>query len=512
MDKIIKIEIPEFLHMRSSCCCSSGNDEEQAGTSLFDQDVSKERLLKTLQSDLTPVSNSNHLKIYTQNMWGIPIISKLVSTRFQMLAEIIRDKDIDVFCFQEVWSGKDRETIRNVGEENGYTGFCDFSYGPGMPLLPNFSGTGLVILSRYPILETFFFPYSINGNPLKIWHGDFYGYKGIGLVRLKTETSNVDVYITHTIAEYHKDHDEYYGCRLSQLYEASKLINSTRKSPLCLIAGDFNMTPDSFFYTLFVTLVQGIQDCWYSLHSNDKQGTYGNNDNIFVGDADIDRLDYLFAIYDTPSSSQPPIWTLSSCDICHYQGTASLNQPKQFPYLSLSDHEGIQANFITIPTKSNPKEEIPEFSSSVQSSDSHENTSNKSPLISSNTFITTTTTATTTTTTSSNIPSLYPQYMTYEDVLIEAGRRFYKSSHYNFKKSTIFQIIGYSLLILGLLLFILLLIYYPLIPYVLWLSLLFPIIGIILIILQRFVLKKDAYNYNQVAQRILIDIKTFISQ
>lgn len=59
------------------------------------------------------------------------------------------------------------------------------------------TGSGVCILSRHPIEETFFHQWSVNGYIHKLHHGDWFGGKGVGLCKLKINNFNINVYSAH---------------------------------------------------------------------------------------------------------------------------------------------------------------------------------------------------------------------------------------------------------------------------------------------------------------------------
>lgn len=58
-------------------------------------------------------------------------------------------------------------------------------------------GSGVCILSRFPIQDVMFHKWPLNGYVHKIHHGDWFGGKGVGLCRLKIHDMNVNIYIAH---------------------------------------------------------------------------------------------------------------------------------------------------------------------------------------------------------------------------------------------------------------------------------------------------------------------------
>ena len=63
-------------------------------------------------------------------------------------------------------------------------------------------GSGLVTLSRWPLLESGFHLYSSQGDPLALTCGDYLAAKGYGWARLSSPSGPLDVFNTHLHANY----------------------------------------------------------------------------------------------------------------------------------------------------------------------------------------------------------------------------------------------------------------------------------------------------------------------
>lgn len=59
------------------------------------------------------------------------------------------------------------------------------------------AGSGLCILSKYPIISAFFHSWSVNGYVHRIQHGDWFGGKGVGLCKIKINDHLINVYTAH---------------------------------------------------------------------------------------------------------------------------------------------------------------------------------------------------------------------------------------------------------------------------------------------------------------------------
>lgn len=64
-------------------------------------------------------------------------------------------------------------------------------------LLSGMLGSGMCIMSRYPIIDIHYHSFILNGYLHMVMHGDWFGGKGIGLCRIDVQGFIVDVYTTH---------------------------------------------------------------------------------------------------------------------------------------------------------------------------------------------------------------------------------------------------------------------------------------------------------------------------
>ena len=58
-------------------------------------------------------------------------------------------------------------------------------------------GSGICIFSQYPIIETVYQDFPLNGHAQKVFHGDWFGAKGCALAILKVKDYKVNMYATH---------------------------------------------------------------------------------------------------------------------------------------------------------------------------------------------------------------------------------------------------------------------------------------------------------------------------
>ncbi|XP_044728693.1 putative neutral sphingomyelinase [Chrysoperla carnea] len=184
------------------------------------------------------------LSILTLNCWGIPIVSKNRKARMKAIGEILTNGKFDVVCLQEVWSNADYEIISTLAKSALPYGHYFHS---------GVVGSGICILSKYVIKETFFHQWPVNGYIHKLQHGDWFGGKGVALCRIQVSSYIVNVYSAHFHAEYNRIFDEYRAHRVMQAFDTAQFIRLTSGSANAVIlAGDLNTEPNDLEYRLLL--------------------------------------------------------------------------------------------------------------------------------------------------------------------------------------------------------------------------------------------------------------------
>ncbi|KAJ8945085.1 hypothetical protein NQ318_005265 [Aromia moschata] len=192
-------------------------------------------------------------KVFALNCWGLAVVSKNRKERIQAIAEILAVSQYDVVCLQEVWTDYDYNLIRN--KVAGVLPFSHYFYS-------GVTGSGVCILSRHPIQETFFHQWSVNGYIHKLHHGDWFGGKGVGLCKFTVKDFNINVYSAHLHAEYDRECDEYQTHRILQAYDTAQFIMLTSGgADLVVLAGDLNTEPGDLAYRVILK-VPGLLDAF----------------------------------------------------------------------------------------------------------------------------------------------------------------------------------------------------------------------------------------------------------
>lgn len=173
------------------------------------------------------------LRIVTLNCWGIPFVSHQKNRRISAIIETIKNSNWDVVALQEVWLAGDQEKIRS---QTGYEYSMVFK-GRGRLL-----GSGLMILSRFKILDHDFHSFKVTGFPHRVLEGDFHASKGVGYALLQTPLGEVPLFVTHLIAKYSRrhEHDTNRVFRMAQVLELLFYIRRMATPKGFILCGDLN--------------------------------------------------------------------------------------------------------------------------------------------------------------------------------------------------------------------------------------------------------------------------------
>ncbi|RCI15719.1 hypothetical protein L249_3444 [Ophiocordyceps polyrhachis-furcata BCC 54312] len=231
---------------------------------------SKDKADVSISTSTSTTTLPTELTILTLNCWGLLHIS---SDRKQRLEEIGRQigsaAEAHIVCLQECWVEADFEAIRQSTRQ----------------LLPHARlfrsgvlGSGLAILSRWPLEDSSMVRFPLNGRPTAFWRGDWYVGKGVACAVLRLGPRHlIHVLNTHkTHAPYattnHSHHSSYACHRIAQAWHMSKLLRTaTSTGNLVLAVGDFNMLPLSLPHRI-ITSRAPVNDAWRVLHPNSSLG------------------------------------------------------------------------------------------------------------------------------------------------------------------------------------------------------------------------------------------------
>ncbi|KAK9325342.1 Endonuclease/exonuclease/phosphatase [Lipomyces orientalis] len=299
--------------------------------------------------DLHPVgSDGLEFRMLTLNCWGLKYVSKVRQPRMRFIANELSVSDADIVALQECWVASDYEYLRQQTHKR-YP-YAKYFYSGIL------AGSGLVILSRFPIESVSMTPYTINGRPSAFFRGDWYVGKGIASAIIRHPSGiAIEVFNTHMHAPYGPGDASYVCHRTSQAWQIARQIRAAvERGHLAIAVGDFNSKPDSLTYAL-LTQRAGLQDSWTTMHGSSREHflaasltpeeqittlgvTCDSLLNTWRADRDISeakRLDYCF--------HAPHLSTVDSVNVTFIDKLPGLN-------VSASDHFGVSIALRILPS------------------------------------------------------------------------------------------------------------------------------------------------------------------
>ena len=239
------------------------------------------------------------LRVLTLNCWGVPGTQSRAK-RMAAIGIALRHRAFDVVCLQEVWLASDVERVVEFAS-------------PALPyshwFRGGFVGSGLLTLSRHPIVATSFHRYTLNGTPWDVAGADWFGAKGVGLVRVALPRDEgggtADVYNTHLIARYDGwakgAVEDYRAHRLAQALELASFVacvSGGGPAVVVAVAGDLNATADQWVLRV-LRAVAGLRDAHVG-EGDASEGATCCGDNTWAHAEDAAcprRLDYVLYMH-----------------------------------------------------------------------------------------------------------------------------------------------------------------------------------------------------------------------
>jgi endonuclease/exonuclease/phosphatase family metal-dependent hydrolase len=166
------------------------------------------------------------------------------------IGDRMAELELDAIAIQEVWTEAWQAILLEGGRRAGLTHAWHND--------ENIGGSGLLVMSRHPILEAGFRRFSVCGLPERVDHGDYYSGKGFAMLRLACDDGQWWLANTHLVAQYAPDGaDLYRGQRVGALVE---LAGAVAPASLPVVAlGDFNIREQSGLYDIWTGLA-GVRD------------------------------------------------------------------------------------------------------------------------------------------------------------------------------------------------------------------------------------------------------------
>ncbi|CAO0801744.1 unnamed protein product [Mucor circinelloides] len=203
------------------------------------------------------MANNDTLNVLSFNCWGLAVVAKHREFRLKAIAKALQQENCDIITLQEVWVSKDFEFIQEAVKQT--LPYTKYFYSGAL-------GSGLAILSRFPIISTAYHRYALNGKPLKFLHGDYYVGKGVGSALVNHPTIGLlEIFNTHLHAGYGPK-DQYKAHRATECWQLANILrNSAAMGRQIVMSGDFNSVPSSFNYRL-IRDHGFMSDSWLQLH------------------------------------------------------------------------------------------------------------------------------------------------------------------------------------------------------------------------------------------------------
>ncbi len=285
------------------------------------------RLVLFLSLVLLPLSGwGKELKVLTLNVWGVKWgASKLRSERIPLIrdylaAQAADPQGWDVILLQEVWSAGDQALLAQAGYAFSSTAHVK-------TVRP-----GLMVLSRFPILEAGFEPYRTRV-PLG-WEFAFLSKRGLLWSKIAVPGMSRPLWVgnTHLTANYGKQGMRTFEeTRTKQLSEAALLVGDALKHGPVLFGGDLNTAPqDTLWKRMSEIGFEGFSCAMFPPHSC----TFGPPNSFVPAEKAEGHLDHLF---------------VSVRDFEPADGQVVLTETAQIKgrSVNLSDHFGWSARFKT---------------------------------------------------------------------------------------------------------------------------------------------------------------------
>jgi len=215
----------------------------------------------TRDSSGSEAADPLHLRVLSLNCWGLPVFSKDLEARMRAIGRVIKWAGYDIVGLQEIYREEDRQRVLQEAAPAGLVHSQYFRSG--------IFGSGLFLLSRFPIMEAGFARFRLNGRPNDLIRSDYYAGKGVGRVQVYTPAGPIDVYNTHLIAPYMEIGDDvFYTHRIAQTWDLSRFINALSGGTPLIVTCDINSPPERLTYRALQNLT-GLTDTFRVVNPND---------------------------------------------------------------------------------------------------------------------------------------------------------------------------------------------------------------------------------------------------
>jgi sphingomyelin phosphodiesterase 2 len=209
------------------CLAALGNGRVSAPTDF--------RASPLLGQPVPPLGAPLRLRVVTFNVAAGYGFTNNRAERLRAIAERLRALDPDLVGLQEAFVASDRAALLRDLAGSRLRHHVRF---PGATV-----GNGLLILSAHPIEEAWFHRFERTGRWYRLWEGDWWAGKGVGLARVRLPGGGlVDFFDTH--AQAGRGNPENEEVRLGQMAELARFVRAARLPGVpAFVVGDFNTQP-----------------------------------------------------------------------------------------------------------------------------------------------------------------------------------------------------------------------------------------------------------------------------
>lgn len=313
------------------CAPLAGRAQE---TTLVALDVS---VPTDLPPEIPPPVVGPVIKVLTFNTWEI-VSAKMRNERAAAIGKRIAELDPDIIAIQEMFEAKHRDIFLQSLADHGYRPAANKYF-------LRLYGSGILFLSKFPVLSVTFEPYRVNSP----WYDiERIGGKGIAHLLLDTPHGRLDFFITHALSRTPAIFDAQGNFipgdpkqtdRILQMYQIDRFVRAHRspRGRSVIAAGDFNVSPEMLEYQFLIALT-GFESSFEILNPGQNPSTFDEKNNMWVPD-DFSRIDHiLFKNYAGPDG----FWLNPVRSRVEMDGKFVGPDGKEYNY---SDHYGIYTEF-----------------------------------------------------------------------------------------------------------------------------------------------------------------------
>jgi len=292
-----------------------------------------------LPETATPVTGPV-IKVLTFNTWEI-ISAKERETRAAAMGKRVAELDPDIISIQEMFEERHRKIFLQSLADHGWKP-------AGSAYFNRLYGSGILFLSKYPILSITFEAYRVNAP----WYDiERIGGKGLAHLLLDTPYGRLDYFITHAISRtpaiFDDDGNFIPGDprqvdRILQMYQIDRFVRALRapRGRSLIMSGDFNVSPEMLEYPFLVRLT-GFESSFELLNPGQNPSTFCKKTDMWVTD-EFSRIDHIFF---KNFEGQDGFWLRPV--LSRVEMTEKFKAPDGREY-NYSDHYGLYSEFEVV--------------------------------------------------------------------------------------------------------------------------------------------------------------------